>query len=108
MGFDDLYGVLEQRRVAAELVDHVAPDAGPFPGAQQRQGADDAGNGAAALDIGDQHHRQIGGFGESHVGDIAGPEVDLGRAAGAFDHHQIGVGGQDTEAFQHSVQQFRF
>ncbi len=55
-------------------------------------GADQAGDHAAAVDIADQHHRRIGRAGEAHVGDVAGAQVDLGRAAGAFHQHDVRLG----------------
>ena len=51
--------------------------------------ADDLRDHAAAVDISAQHHRHIRRRGKAHVGDVAGAQVDLGRAAGALDDHQI-------------------
>ena len=67
-------------------------------------GADKAGQHPAAFDIGAQHHRHIRGLGKTHIGDIAFAQVGLGGAAGAFDQNQIGVPGDDMEAFQHPGQ----
>ena len=40
-------------------------------------------------------------LGEAHVGDVAGAQVDLGRAAGALDEHEVGLGGEPAKARQH-------
>ena len=64
-------------------------------------GADEAGDDAAAVDVADQHHRHVGGRGEAHIGDVAVAQVDLGRAAGAFDQHEVGVAREPREAVEH-------
>ena len=51
-----------------------------------------AGDDAAAVDVADQQHRHARGRGEAHVGDVAGAQVDLGRAAGALDQDEVGLG----------------
>ena len=78
-----------RRAIAAELVDDVAAQPRPLARLQHRPGADQAGDHAAAVDVADQHDRHVGGLGEAHVGDVAGAQVDLGRAAGALDQHQV-------------------
>jgi hypothetical protein len=97
----------EQRRVAAELVDDEPLEAGALPRLEQRVGPDQAGDDAAAVDVADQRHRQVGGGGEPHVGDVAVAQIDLGGAAGAFDQHEVGVGRLKREALQHLGQQRR-
>ena len=44
---------------------------------------------AAAVDVGDEEHRAVGGRGETHVGDVTVAQVNLGRAARAFDHDEV-------------------
>ena len=95
------HAVVEQRRVAAEPVDDEALDQRGVGGVEHRAGADEAGDDAAAVDVADQHHRHVGGSGEAHVGDVAGAQVDLGGAAGAFDEHEVGLGGEAAEAVEH-------
>ena len=86
---DDAQPVVEQARIAAELVDDVAAQRRPFTRVQDRPGADQAGDDAAAVDVGDEHDGNAGGLGEAHVGDVAVAQVDLRRAAGALDEHQV-------------------
>ena len=43
----------------------------------------------------------FGGARETHIGDVVAAQIDLGRAAGAFDQHQIGLGLQALEALEH-------
>ena len=61
---------------------------------QHRMRADQAGDDAAALDVADQHDRHVGRLGKAHIGDVAAPQVDLGRAAGAFDQDEVGLRAQ--------------
>ena len=63
---------------------------------------------AAALDVADEHDRHIGAPRKTHIGDVVGAQVDLGRAAGAFDQHEIGFRLQPLEAFEHRRHQRRF
>ncbi len=63
---------------------------------------------AAAVDIADQHHGHVGGPGEAHIGDVAGAQVDLGRAAGPLDQHEVGVGLETAEALDHGAHQRGF
>jgi hypothetical protein len=59
------------------------------PGSITALRADDLRDDPAAVDIARQHHRHVRRARESHIGDVAGAQIDLGRAAGAFDQHQI-------------------
>jgi hypothetical protein len=98
---------VEQRDVAAEFVDDVADEPGPLAGREQRMRADELSDDAASLDVADQRDRHVGGLGEAHIGDVAGPQIDLGRAAGAFDQHEIGRRGEAAEGGKHHRQQGR-
>ena len=98
---------VEEPDVAAELVDDVALEAAPLGDVEQRMGADQGGDDTAALDVADQDHRHVGGLGEAHVGDVGGPQVDLGGASRAFYQHQIGVAADHGEALQDAGQEKR-
>ena len=74
-----LHAVVEQRRVAAELVDDEARDHRRVGRIDHRLGADEAGDHAAAVDVADQHDRHVGRARKAHVGDVAGAQVDLRR-----------------------------
>jgi hypothetical protein len=52
------------------------------------------GEGAAPVNVGDQQHGRTGQLGHPHVDDVVGPQIQLCRAAGALDHHDVVVGGQ--------------
>gem|GEM_PF-4012947 len=58
--------------------------------------------------VGHQHHRQIGRFGEAHIGDVGGPQIDFGGAARPFHQHQIDALGDFGETFQHLGHQAGF
>ena len=58
---------------------------------QQRPCADQARDHAAAVHVPHQRHGHAGGAREAHVGDVVLPQVDLGRAAGAFHQDQVGA-----------------
>ena len=51
---------LEQRRVAAELVDDEAADEGALLGREQLHVADQRGEHAAAVDVAHEQHRAVG------------------------------------------------
>jgi hypothetical protein len=91
----------EQADVAAEAVDDEARDPRLFACRKQVQGADEMGEDAAAVDVGDQDHRHVGRFGEAHVGDVAVAQVDLGRAAGTFDQDAVELRRESCPAFHH-------
>ncbi|MNZ50537.1 hypothetical protein D3C78_683260 [compost metagenome] len=78
---------LQQGDVATETVDDEALDPGLLGRRQQLQGTDQVGEDAAAIDVGNQNHRAVDRFGKTHVGDVTGTQVDLGRRARTFDHH---------------------
>ena len=102
---DKRHAVGEQRRVAAELVDQEAFDQRRVVGVDHRLGADQAGDHPAAVDVADQHHRHAGGAGEAHIGNVVGAQVDLRRAARAFDQNDVGFAFQSREAVQHEPHQ---
>ena len=94
--------IVEQRGVAAELVDQESLDPRRFAPARRTVRADEAGDDAAAVDVADQDHRHVGGLGEAHIGDVAGAQIDLRRAARAFDEDKVGVARRLREALQHA------
>ena len=61
---------------------------------QNEMRAGQTGDDAAAIDVPEHHHGHVGGRGKSHVGDVAGAQVDLRRAAGAFDQDDIRLAGE--------------
>ena len=84
----------EDRRVAAELVDHEARHERLVGGLEQRQRAEQRGEHAAAVDVADHEHRQAGGAREAHVRDVAGAQVDLRRRARALADDDVVAGAQ--------------
>ena len=52
-------------------------------------GADQLGDDAAALDIADQRHRNIGRLGKAHIGDVAVAQVDFRRTSCSFDEDEV-------------------
>ena len=97
----------EKTWITAKLVDEKADDHRCVLGRDHDLRSDDLRDDAAAIDVADQDHGRIGGAGEAHVGDVAATQIDLGRAAGALDEHQIGLGLQPSEAFEHRGHQSR-
>src|SRR5262245_36804430 len=61
----------------------------------------------AALDVADQHDRDIRSFGEAHIGDIAFAEIDFGRAPRPFDEDEIGNISKPRERGEYRGQQIR-
>ena len=86
--------------IAPELVDDEAPDAGTLVGFQQLHSAVQLGEYAAPVDIARQQHRRIHQLCKAHVDDIIRLQVDLCRAARAFDHDDVVLGGKAVVGFQ--------
>ncbi len=82
-------GRREQRLVAAELVEHEAPKRGAVGVVDQCPRAVEVGEGAAAVDVGDEDDRRPGGVGRAHVRQVGGAQVRLGGAPGAFDEDEL-------------------
>ena len=99
--------VVEQPDVAAELVDDEAGEPRLLAGRQQRVGPDELGDDAAAFDVADQCDRDIGGLSKPHIGNVAVAQIDLGRAAGAFDQDQVGRSGEPRERVHYRRQKAR-
>ena len=91
---DRRQALIEQSNVAAKLVDDEAVDPRQFVRLQNEMRAGEAGDDAAAIDVPEHHHGHVGCRGKSHIGDVAGTQVDLRRAAGAFDQDDIGIAGE--------------
>ena len=97
---DDRETAVEEPDIAAELVDDIALEAAALALFEQHHRAQDAGDDAAPVDIADEHHWQIGGLGEAHIGDIAGAQIGLRRAAGPLHQHEIGPLAHGVEALE--------
>ena len=80
----DIDGGRKQRLVAPEFVDQIAAQQGAFGRVDQHMGAGEAGQHAAAVDIGDQDDGHAGLQRETHIGNVALADIDLGGAACAL------------------------
>ncbi len=69
--------------------------------------AGDRGDDAATVDVADQDHRHVGAGGKTHIGDVARPEVDLGRRTRAFDDDEVGALADLSPGIQHGLHQLR-
>ena len=56
------HAVGKQRRIAVEIVDESALDQRGVGGVEDREGADERGDDAAAVDVADEDDRQVGGL----------------------------------------------
>ncbi len=77
---------MQQGDVAPEAVDDEPFDARLLAGRQQFEGTDQVGEHTPAVDVGDQNHRAVHSLGKPHVGNVASPQVDLGRRPCALHH----------------------
>ena len=93
----------EQADVAAKAVDDKALDARLLRRREQLQCSHQVREDAAAVDVGNQNHRHVGGFGEAHVGDVAIAQIDFRRTAGAFHQHTVEFGLEPLPAFHHRL-----
>ena len=105
---DRLDAVIEQRDVAAELVDEIADDHAPVLFRQDQMGAGDRGDDAAAIDVADEDHRHVGARRKAHIGNVAAPQIDLGRRAGAFDDDEVGTLADLGPGVEHGIHQTGF
>ncbi len=104
--FDHCHAIGKERGVATKLVDQEAADQRPVRRIKHRTGANKASDDAAAVDVAGDHNRNVNGSGESHIGDVAGAKIDLGRASRPLDNHQIGITPDHLETIEDSRQQF--
>ena len=96
---------LEQARLTPELVDRKADDQGAVRRVEHGLGADQGRDNAPAINVADQTHRGVHAPGEAHVGNIASPQVDLGRAARPLDDDQLVRRHEPAEAVQDGAHQ---
>src|SRR5690606_28104925 len=94
---------LQQADIAAKAVDDKAEYTPLLAGRQQLQRTHEMGEDAAAIDVGDQQHRTVDGFGEAHVGDVAIAQVDFRRTAGALDDDHVVLRAQPLMRFEHRM-----
>ena len=97
----------EQRNIAAHAVDDEAGDELRIFGVEHRLGADQARDHPAAIDVADHHHRHVGRAGEAHIGDVVLAQIDLRRAARAFDQDDVCLLLQFGETLKHVRHQLR-
>ena len=107
-GLDQMITIVEQAGVAAKLVHRKPPDHRGIARVQHCLGPHQLRDHPAAVDVADQHHRHRRRAGKAHVGNVALPQIDLCRAARAFDNHQIATRAQPVERLQNRGQQLPF
>ena len=95
---------LQQTDVAAKAVDDEAAHPRLLARRQTRERAGQMREHAAAIDIGHQHDRAIDRFRETHVGDVAIAQIDLGGTARAFDENRVVRRLQTRIRFQHRLE----
>jgi hypothetical protein len=93
------------RWIAAKTVDAEPDDLRAIPGIHHRVMRDQRRDHSAAVNVSRQQHRHVGGARKAHIGDVAGAQICLSRAAGPFDDHDVMGGGQARETAQHLWQQ---
>ena len=62
---------LQKTDIAAEAVDDKTHDAISLRRREQLQRADQMGEDAATIDVGNKNHRTVDSFGKTHVGNVA-------------------------------------
>ena len=63
---------------------------------------------AAAVDVGDNHHRAVHRLGKTHVGDVVVAQVDLRGRARALDHDGVVALAQTPKRLEHRMPRDRF
>ena len=97
----------EQRRVAAELVDHETRDAALVGRVEHGDRAEEVREHPATVDVADHDDRELGGLCQPHVGDVVRAQVDLGGRCRALADDDVEPGPQVGEARRDDVQQRR-
>ena len=87
----------EQRRVAAELVQHESADELAFVLRQQRPRSVQVRERAASVDVRDEHDRGAGCLRTAHVREVGVAQVDLRRTSRALEKHELVLGEQVGE-----------
>ena len=80
---------VENRLVAAELVDHQTLAQGLFIVVEQHERAEQLREHAPAVDVAHEQHRRRRHLGHAHVHDVVVFQVNLGRAAGALQDDDV-------------------
>ena len=95
-------------RIAAKFIDEETRDHCRVGRIEHRLGPNDLGNDAAAIDVAEQNHRNIGRAGKAHIGDIVLAQIDFRRAPGAFNKNQIRLFAKCCETAEDSGQKLWF
>ena len=88
----------QQRRVAAEAVDHEAADVRAFLGREQFHRADEVREHSATVDVTHQQDGCAGVQRDAHVHNVARAQVRFRGAAGALGDHELVLGTQRCES----------
>ncbi len=107
MALDQPHPLGEERGIAAKLIDEEPFDHGRVGRIKHHLGADDLGDDAAAINIAEQDHRNVGGAGETHVRNVILAQIDFRRAAGPFDNDNVGLGAKPRETVEHGGEKLR-
>ena len=91
----------EQRGVAAEAVEQEAGEQRALAVREAVPRAQQVREGAAAVDVAAQQHGRRDIERDGHVDDVAVTQVDLGRAARAFDHDDVEIVEQAVQRAAH-------
>ena len=87
--FKERHSLLEERRVAAELVHDQTADERTLLGTHEPQCPEQLRKHPAPFDIADQHHGGARVTGNRHIHDLEVPEVPFRRTARALQNHQL-------------------
>ena len=94
---------LQQRNVAAELVNDGHLHQYPLLLGQEQDRTVQGGEDPALVDIPYEQHRRTGVQGHLHIDDVALPQVDLSRTTGALDDHNIVLAAQTVQCARDRV-----
>ncbi len=106
--FNLLNAGVQQRNIAAKLIDDHPLHPRPFVVAQQRQRAVNRRENAAAIDIRHQNHRALRHLRHAHIDDIAVAQVDFRRATRPFQHQHVILARQTAIDAEDLLAQTRF
>ena len=101
MALDVTHAVVEERRIAPELVDREASHHRRVGRFEHRPGSRERRDDPAPVDVREEADRDSRAPGEAHVRDVAVPEVRLRRAPRPLDDHEIEGTREAIEALEH-------
>ena len=100
--------VIKKRHIPTKLIDQKPLNPRGVRGTQNRLRPHKLRNHPTPINVAGQNNRQLRSFCKSHIGDIAGPQIDFSGAARTFDQNNVCVLTRFHETFEDVAKQTLF